>query len=148
MIQASAKTSALRHRHRNVESTWLQIVAVTECCLCHRHTRAILFLWHRYNSVSSSCSHSLRPFSPQIVLQSRIGGQKTTPHPLCSFVSQPCSFGSHCAGRVTRSVSISIISRHTPLGKLQGPCFGEPHAQTVEDLFPSSVVAAQTTTRG
>ena len=55
-----------------------------------------------------------------------------------------CSFGSHCAG----PVSISIISPYTPLGKLQGPCFGEPHAQTVEDLFPSSGVAAQTATLG
>ena len=65
-------------------------------------------------------------------------GQNSTPPPLSSFVLQSCFFGSRCTGWLTRSVRISTISPYTPLGKLQGPCFGDPHAQTVEDLSADS----------
>ena len=58
------------------------------------------------------------------------------PLPLSRVVLQPCSFDSRYAGRVTRSVSISLVSPNTPLGKLQGLCSSEPHAQTVQYLFP------------
>ena len=75
-------------------------------------------------------------------------GRNSTPPLLSSFVLQPCSFDSRCAGRVSRSVSISTIAPHTHFVRLWGLCFGEPHAQTVDDLFPSSVVAVQTTTLG
>ena len=54
VIQASTKKSAFRDRYTNAESQWLQAVAVTEYCLCHRHTRAIPILRHRSISVSST----------------------------------------------------------------------------------------------
>ena len=75
-------------------------------------------------------------------------GQNSTPHPLSSFVLQPCSFGSHCAGWVTRSVSISIIPPYNPVVRFRGLCFCVQHAQTAEELLPSSVVEAPTATVG
>ena len=45
------------------------------------------------------------------------------------------------------SEHLNNLSMHASW-QIARPCFCEPHAQTVEDLFPSSVVAAQTTTLG
>ena len=75
-------------------------------------------------------------------------GRNTTPAPLSSFVLQSCSFGSHYAGWVTRSVSISIIPPYKPVVRFRGLCFCVQHAQTAEDLLPSSVVEAPTATVG
>ena len=96
--------------------------------------------------------HHLKPYAVTFGSSDRVTksdvGRNSTPPLLSSFVSQPCSFGSHCAGRVTRSMSISIISPYTPVVRCRGLCFGVQHAQTAEDLLPSSVVAAQTATVG
>ena len=67
--------------------------------------------------------------------QSRIGVE--TPCRLLSRGLYCSSFGSHCAGRVTISVSISIILPYTPVVRFQSLCCSELKAQTVEDLFPS-----------
>ena len=54
VIKAPAKTSALRHRHTNIKSQYLQKVEVTEYWLCHRHTKATPILWRRSSSVSNT----------------------------------------------------------------------------------------------
>ena len=101
---------------------------------------------------SSSASSTWKPYAVTLGPSGRVTksdvGRNSTPPLLSSFVLQPCSFGSHCAGWVTRSVSISIISPYTPVVRCRGLCFGVQHAQTAEDLLPSSVVAAQTATVG
>ena len=115
VIQAPAKTSALRHHHRNVKS---QKVAVTEYWLCHRHTRAIPTHGHRSRSVSTT----LKPYAVTLGPSGRDTtsdlGQNSTPPPLSSYVLQPFSFASRCTGWETRSVSISIIHPCTPVVRL------------------------------
>ena len=96
--------------------------------------------------------HHLKPYAAAVGSSGRVTksdlGQNSTPHPFSRDVLQPCSFDSHRAGWLTRSVSISIVHPYTPVVRLQGLCFSEQHAQTVGHLFPSAVVAPQTTTLG
>ena len=77
------------------------------------------------------------------------GGQNSTPPPLSSFVLQPCfiRLTLHWMGN-TISKNLNHPSIHAFCQIIRAPISGNPHAQTVEDLFPSSVVAAQTTTLG
>ena len=68
--------------------------------------------------------HKLKPFAAD-----PDWGQNSTPAPLSNVVLQPCSFDSHCAGWVARSVNISIIHSYAPVMRLRGICFGEQHAR-------------------
>ena len=124
------------------ESCGDRVVVVSSPYKSHTQSSASIQLGqHHLKSFAASLGRSCRVTKSGWSLNS-------TPPPLSSFVLRPCSFGSHCAGRVTRSVSISIIPSYTPVIRFQSVSSSESHAQTVEDLLPSSVVAAPTTTVG
>ena len=130
------------HRHQvatSPESCGDRVVVVSSPYKSHTHSRASIQVGQ----------HHLKPFAATVGPSSRVTksdvGRNSTPPPLCTVVLQPCSFGSRCAGWVTRSVRISIIHPHTPVLRfLASASVKRMHEQTVEDLFQSSVVAAPT----
>ena len=79
--------------------------------------------------------HKLKPFATTLGPSVRVTkwdvGQNSTPAPLSNVVLQPCSFDSHCAGWVARSLKKSIIHSYTPVMRLRGIRFGEQHARTL-----------------
>ena len=91
------------------ESCGHKVLVVSSPYKIHTHSRASIQLGQ----------HHLKPYAPftlEVVSESRIW--------VCSFVLQPWSFGSHCAGWVTRSARRSIIPPHTTVVRLPKPLFG------------------------